>query len=138
MECPVTCPECGMPVELDDLTPWRSTADGGEVWSEPAVCQECASDVVDDEATDLDFKTYQLTEKQAERLEAMTAPVTVLKHDPDSGCVGCPLLRSSAAQCRAFGGRWVDEDDGGVPVPFHRRAPGWCPLRSGHVEVRRG
>lgn len=62
----------------------------------------------------------------------MSAPVTVLKHDPDSGCWGCPLHAHEGHREWCNAPSTDDIDDGREP------APDTCDLRSGPVEVRRG
>lgn len=101
----------------------------------------------DDDPTDLAFKTYQLTEEQGSRLtrlvadpgplpnggRLMTAPATVLEHDPDSGCVGCPFYSDSDRNGEWCAAPSTDELENGM-LP----APDTCDLRRGPVEVRRG
>lgn len=68
---------------------------------------------------------------------------TTLVHDPESGCVGCPLYAEVSVPgtfgvtdpaCGAIApwpepAPWTDGDD------EQARAPEWCPLRKGPVAV---
>jgi hypothetical protein len=72
----------------------------------------------------------------AARGTAMSDAGTVLEHDPDAGCAGCPYRHCDyegwlAVFCGAAEGR--DVESSGLAVP----APDWCPLRRGPVTVRR-
>ncbi len=62
----------------------------------------------------------------------MAEPVTVLEHDPNSGCMGCPFYAADDVN-----GEWCNADGGPIPNGF-KPAPQACPLRRGSVEVRRG
>lgn len=83
-----------------------------------------------DPARDADLRLEAFLQR-VERLEA--APATVLEHDPDSGCWGCPFFRSQRGAWAWCIAPSVDE----IADPLSP-APRDCDLRSGTVEVRRG
>ena len=80
----------------------------------------------------------------------MTDLIIVIEHDPDDGCVGCPLAwrdvnvrRSVHVYCDGeYRPRHVEARRMGNAHLGPRRvsrhpAPGWCPLRNARVVVQR-
>ena len=62
---------------------------------------------------------------------------TVLRHDPDEGCRGCPL-RIPPVSGGNDGPWWCGSGLIGARSSFGDPAPNWCPLRKGRVVVERG
>ena len=61
---------------------------------------------------------------------ALVGPAgTTLEHDPDSGCLRCPLDNIAREAWCDVSRQLVDD--------HHGPAPDWCPLRAGPVTVRR-
>jgi len=67
-----------------------------------------------------------LAEAAEPKTIALSVGVTLRAHDPEAGCLDCPL-RTHAASCFVTGQR-VDQD-------ALASAPEWCPIRTGGVMV---